>query len=99
MIPISTFTGNTFGEVIFIKQAEKSINMAISSNYIIKHMIGKMMHTISQLSKLSDDDLTEIRALISVKHLNTGDFWFFAGEQTEKVAYISKEYLRKYFIV
>ncbi len=61
-------------------------------------MIEKLINSICQISELNSDEIDKIRTLVKIKHLKVGDYWFFAGEKTERVAYISKGYLRKYFI-
>lgn len=62
-------------------------------------MIYKMLESLNDISKLTDHEQKKIQALVNIQKLDIGDYWFFAGKKTNKVAFISKGYLRKYFIV
>jgi CRP-like cAMP-binding protein len=62
-------------------------------------MINTFKNTLSQITYLTDSELSQIAEITSVKELNTGEFWFYEGMLTKKVAYIYKGYLRKYYII
>jgi len=61
--------------------------------------MDKLLNTLNQISPLSEDDLNNIRRIISVKELNTGDYWFHPEMYANQVAYITKGYLRKYLLI
>lgn len=61
-------------------------------------MINTFKNTLSNISFLSDDDLSQIAKIASVKELNTGEFWVYEGMLVKDVAFIYKGYLRKYFL-
>ncbi len=62
-------------------------------------MINLLLNSLKEVSHLSDEDLNQISDLVSTKDLNTGDFWFYEGMYANMIAYITKGYLRKYFLI
>jgi len=61
-------------------------------------MIDILLQTLKQFSPLSEDDLNNIRGLITTKELKVGDYWFYEGGYATNIAYITKGYLRKYLL-
>ncbi|KXX69390.1 Crp/Fnr family transcriptional regulator [Flammeovirga sp. SJP92] len=62
-------------------------------------MLQQLLDELSCISKLTDLEQKMIKDLISVKHLDEGEFWFYEGKKTDQVAFVAKGYLRKYFMV
>lgn len=58
-----------------------------------------LLTTLKSFSYLSEDDLNNIRNIISEKELKTGDYWFHPAMHANQVAFITKGYLRKYLLI
>lgn len=58
-----------------------------------------LLNTLNHISPLSENDLKSIRNIISTKELNSGDYWFHPKMNASQVAFITKGYLRKYFLI
>lgn len=61
-------------------------------------MINTFKNVLSQIAILTDDELSRIVEITSVKELDTGEFWFSEGMYAKKVAFVYKGYLRKYYL-
>ena len=61
-------------------------------------MITALKNTLSQITFLTDDELSQIANLTSVIELEPGEFWYYEGMYTKRVAFVYKGYLRKYFL-
>lgn len=58
-----------------------------------------LLNTLSHISALSEQDLENIREIISTKELKEGDYWFHPDMHANHVAFITKGYLRKYLLI
>jgi CRP-like cAMP-binding protein len=58
-----------------------------------------LLNILNQISPLTEKDLNNIRDIVSVKELNTGDYWFHPDMYANQIAFITKGYLRKYLII
>ncbi|NME69308.1 Crp/Fnr family transcriptional regulator [Flammeovirga aprica] len=62
-------------------------------------MLQQLLEELNSISKLNEQEQLSIKNLISVKHLDEGEYWFYEGKKTDQVAFVAKGYLRKYFMV
>src|SRR5215467_9454901 len=53
---------------------------------------------LKKISSLTDEDIDELVSLTTKIILPRGEFWIREGKRVDKVAFIEKGYLRKYFL-
>src|SRR6266700_833909 len=55
------------------------------------------VHTLSAIPFLTENDISSFLAICQSKSLSKGDHWTREGHYADKIAFIEKGYLRKYY--
>ena len=83
---------------LFLRKCERILRSFPAKFVVLKQIaMTNMINVLRHITPLTDEDAAQILAITESIELEKGDFWIEYGKTNDKVAFVEKGYLRKYY--